>query len=87
MQAMGGQKRLGILLLAAVLAACTRASPAAEPSTAEQEQDGYLESRRSEVEVCTIIILGLQTLYACMGVTDYTGFTSGQHHLHLQLCC
>ena len=57
MQAMGREKRLGIVLLTAVLVACNCASPAAEALPAEQEQDGYVESRRSEVEMYSTIDL------------------------------
>ena len=51
MQAMG---RIGIrVLLAAVLVACNCAFPAAEPLLGEQEQEGYVESRRCEVKICS----------------------------------
>ena len=46
---MGREKRLGLVLLAAVLLAQhSSASPVAEPPR-EQEQNGYVESRRCEV--------------------------------------
>ena len=56
--AMGSEKRIGIVLLAAALVACSCASPVAdhEPSP-EQEQNGYVESRRCEVEISVIIVL------------------------------
>ena len=84
---MGSEKRIGIVLLAAALVACSCASPVAdrEPSP-EQEQNGYVESRRCEVEISVIIVLQVLCMVILKRI-HYTGCTSGQQHLHLQLCC
>ena len=75
---MGSEKRIGIVLLAAALVACSCASPVAdhEPSP-EQEQNGYVEIRRCEVEISVIIVL--QVLCMDVIIEAYT-----LHWLHFR---